>query len=148
MRPLVCLLFVWFIFSWISFKLARNKACLNQCFDFRDNIVSMDIYFDQMSYTVLKQLKAMDESSLLSKSIQSGMLTTFAQCIFPLGFLEILSQNHFAIIAWVSGNSKIMHCGIFNTPYTALHAYLLLCFKFGITFRLPYNIRTLQSTLW
>ena len=60
-------LFYWFYFSWITFKLARNKAYSNQYFDFRDNIVSMDIYFDQMSYTVLKQLKAMDESSLLSK---------------------------------------------------------------------------------
>ena len=99
--------------------------------------MSMDIYFDQMSYTVLKQLKAMDESSLLSKSIQSGMCTTFPQCIFPLGFLEILSQNHICYHCMsVSGNSKIMHCGILiNTPYTALHTDLLLCFKCGITFR-------------
>ena len=60
-------IFNWFDVSWTTFKLARNEAYPNQYFDFRDNIVSMDIYFDQMSYTVLKQLKAMDESSLLSK---------------------------------------------------------------------------------
>ena len=47
------------------------------------------------------------------------MLTTFKQCNFSVEFPEILSQNPICY-HWlsVSGNSKIMHCGILiNVPY-------------------------------
>ena len=41
------------------------------------------------------------------------MLTTFPQCDFSLEIPELLSQNHICY-HWlsVSGNSKMMHCGI------------------------------------
>ena len=47
------------------------------------------------------------------------MLTTFPLCNFSLEFPKILSQN-LRCYHWlrVSGNSKIMHCGmLFNMPY-------------------------------
>ena len=48
-----------------------------------------------------------------------GMLKTFPQCTFSLEFPEILRQN-LLCYHWLSmsGNSKMMHCGILiNTPY-------------------------------
>ena len=59
------------------------------------------------------------------------MLTTFPQCNFSLEFSEILSQNHIRY-HWlsVSGNSKIMHCGILiNMPHSEsdhLHFWALI----------------------
>ena len=53
------------------------------------------------------------------EKMRLGMLTTYSQCKFSIEFLEKLGQNCICNYRLsVSGNSKIMHCGILiNTPY-------------------------------
>ena len=63
----------------------------------------------------------MYDNSPFSSNIYSkqGVFTTFPQCNFSLEFPEVLSQT-FICYQWLSmsGNSKIMHCGLLiNTPY-------------------------------